>query len=317
MRANQSIRWGNVLAAAAVILLFTAGCGNRAGKPAAGNTPDHNLTLPVPPAMMTDPTEQAAYIATHYWEAFDFADTTWTTDSATLEQLLVNYADLLNRLPLKQGEQAITGFMGQVESKSGTALFARFTELIEQYLHDPNSPVQNEELYIPVLEAILASPRIDTLGKIRPRVQLEMAMKNRPGTAANDIEYSLASGAKGRLSSIRADYTVVMFYNPDCNACREVEGALSQSPTISHLLEMKKVAVLAVYPDEDLTAWRQFLPEMPKGWVVGYDAGGRISAEGTYDLKAIPTLYLLDKDKRVILRDAPAGLIEEFLYNAY
>ncbi|MDR2936519.1 MAG: DUF5106 domain-containing protein [Rikenellaceae bacterium] len=308
----------SVLAAALIAILFAVGCGNRAGKSAAvGSEPNHDLTIPVPPAMMTDPGEQTVYVAVHYWDAFDFADTTWATDSTTLGQLIVNYTGLLNMLPLKQGEQMISGFMGQVESKSGPALLARFTELIEEILHDPNSQVQNEELYIPVLEVIIASSRIDTLEKIRPRAQLEMAMRNRPGTMANDIEYTLASGTKGRLSAIRADYTVVMFYNPDCNTCREVESLLSQSATINHLMGMKKVALLAVYPDEDLTAWRKFLPEMPKGWIVGYDAGGRISIEGTYDLKAIPTLYLLDKDKRVILRDAPAGLVEDFLYNAY
>ena len=32
-----------------------------------------------------------------------------------------------------------------------------------------------------------------------------------------------------------------------------------------------------------------------------------------YDLKAIPTLYLLNKDKTVLLKDAPAQTIEEYL----
>lgn len=32
-----------------------------------------------------------------------------------------------------------------------------------------------------------------------------------------------------------------------------------------------------------------------------------------YDLKAIPTLYLLDKDKKVLLKDATVAQIDQYL----
>jgi len=38
-----------------------------------------------------------------------------------------------------------------------------------------------------------------------------------------------------------------------------------------------------------------------------------IDQKNLYDLKAIPTLYLLDKDKTVLLKDATAEEIEEYL----
>ena len=38
-----------------------------------------------------------------------------------------------------------------------------------------------------------------------------------------------------------------------------------------------------------------------------------IDQKSLYDLKAIPTLYLLDKDKTVLLKDATAEEIEEYL----
>ena len=44
-----------------------------------------------------------------------------------------------------------------------------------------------------------------------------------------------------------------------------------------------------------------------------YDAGQKITERQLYDLKAMPTLYLLDKDKRVILKDAPVEQIEQWL----
>ena len=53
---------------------------------------------------------------------------------------------------------------------------------------------------------------------------------------------------------------------------------------------------------------------VPSSWINAYDAGARISKEELYDLKAIPSMYLLDRDKRVLAKDAfEVGYIEWLL----
>ncbi len=39
-------------------------------------------------------------------------------------------------------------------------------------------------------------------------------------------------------------------------------------------------------------------------WINGYDKELTVLERELYDLKAMPTLYLLDKDKKVLLKDA-------------
>jgi hypothetical protein len=63
------------------------------------------------------------------------------------------------------------------------------------------------------------------------------------------------------------------------------------------------VEVLAIYPDEDLVAWRDHISDIPRSWINGYDAGMRITEARSYNLQAIPSLYLLDNEKRVIIKD--------------
>ena len=55
------------------------------------------------------------------------------------------------------------------------------------------------------------------------------------------------------------------------------------------------------------------LPEQPKEWICTYDDGQVITKERLYDLRAIPTFYLLDREKRVLLKDAPFRIIEAYL----
>lgn len=52
-----------------------------------------------------------------------------------------------------------------------------FAMLAERVLHDPNSPLHSDELYIPVLEALVASPWLDEWEKIAPEHDLRMALQ--------------------------------------------------------------------------------------------------------------------------------------------
>lgn len=58
-------------------------------------------------------------------------------------------------------------------------------------------------------------------------------------------------------------------------------------------------------------AWEK--ADFLKSWIDGYDEGQRLTREQVYDLKAIPALYLLDAEKRVILKDASFEQVEERL----
>jgi hypothetical protein len=88
---------------------------------------------------------------------------------------------------------------------------------------------------------------------------------------------------------------------------------LSTSALIRDLLKKSTLKVLAVYPDEDIAGWKLGLGEIPQDWVTGYDKDTKIKREELYDLKAIPMLYLLDKDKNVLLKDVSFEALVNYL----
>jgi thiol-disulfide isomerase/thioredoxin len=260
------------------------------------------------PGMIVDHTDRANYLSRHYWDNFDFADTAYIHLPQITEQAFVDYIDVLFLVSDSVSSTAIKDMLKKAEVEP--VMFTYFTGLYEKYLYDPNSPMHNDELYIPSLEAMLVSPIVTE--KIRPAHLLELARKNRIGEKAADFTYTQANGKNGTLHAIRSDYTLLFFYNPGCHTCKEIMEQLTSSLRINYLMQEKKLTIVAVYPDEDLTEWNKYLPEVPEEWINAYDKGANVQNEEIYDLKAIPTLYLLDKDKKVILKDTTFEQIENY-----
>ena len=73
-----------------------------------------------------------------------------------------------------------------------------------------------------------------------------------------------------------------------------------------------RLVILAVYPDEDVEQWRA--AAYPPCMLNARDASQVINRHRLYDLKAVPPcLYLLDADKRVLLKDVTVEHVELYL----
>ncbi|WP_297972642.1 DUF5106 domain-containing protein [uncultured Bacteroides sp.] len=296
-------------------LILCTACGNRNVSmnqtEATKNDSTRNFVLPVIPAMLTTPESRADHLVRHYWENVDFNDTIWLNHQEMLEQAWVDYIDLMRLVPKETINNALRQVYKNAEKQK--PFFSYFTTLADKYLYDPNSPMRNEELYITVLDAMLESDVLDETEKILPNERRKLAERNRPGRLAEDFTYTLSSGKNGTLHGLKAQYTLLFINNPGCHACEESLTELKQAPAINRELEAGRLKILAIYPDEELQEWKRHLSDFPKEWINGYDKGLVIKEKNLYDLKAIPTLYLLDQKKIVILKDAPIREIEEHL----
>ena len=98
--------------------------------------------------------------------------------------------------------------------------------------------------------------------------------------------------------------------------CRTVREGICSSEILMKAVSSGRLKVLAIYPDQDLDEWLRYRSEMPSSWINGYDRECVLRTDGTYNLAAIPSLYLLDKDKTVLVKDAVSiPLIESAIVN--
>jgi thioredoxin-related protein len=246
--------------------------------------------------------ERASFLALHYWDTFDFGDTACVHAPDVTDQALVNFVFILPYASAEAQTKGIDTLLSKAQVND--RVFGYFTALLDRYLYEPNSPLYNEELYIPVLRYLLASPKVDSLRKSTYDFRLSMALKNRKGTKATDIVYGDVKGKKHTLWTTATDRrTLLVFFDPECEHCVEIIGKLRTEALLKEQVDSGQLAILAIYAEGNKEAWEKAKTDMPDGWLIGCDRSG-IRKHTLYDLKAMPTFYLLDKDKTVILKDA-------------
>ena len=98
----------------------------------------NGFTLPAIPDTLQTVESRSSYLVAHYWDRFSFADS--------------------------------LQFMNQPEASVTLNGFLFFYNTLEKYLYDATSPMRNEALFIPVLQKMMASNKLnddDTLSNKR------------------------------------------------------------------------------------------------------------------------------------------------------
>jgi thiol-disulfide isomerase/thioredoxin len=144
--------------------------------------------------------------------------------------------------------------------------------------------------------------------KVRDRVS---KTKLKPvGSKATNLKLQIPEGKKVNLYSVKANYTVLFFYNPECETCMPVSSALSE---FSKQYRAKGLEVFAIYMDKKQDIWKFAITLKGQNWINVFDPDGSAKIEEKYDLYALPMIYLLDKNKKIIFKNIPVKKLEEYL----
>ena len=279
----------------------------------------------LPPAMMEDPQDRAEFLAVNMWNSILDPARDYPSDSllvsgvrrGDVEQKFVNWLQVLDMSSQKTVSKAVAGLYEKAyicERKDSTSnVFETFTELVELYLYDPNSPYRNEDIYGMYAGRLATSEAVSAPMQEKYARDAGLCALNRVGTRATDFRFADRRGKMYTLYGVKAPYTLLFFSNPGCEACMNIINVLKGEPHIAQMIASGQLAVLNIYIDEDLEAWRSYMPIYPEEWYNGFDPDFVIRNETLYNVRAIPSLYLLDADKTVILKDAPENKIFDYL----
>ena len=302
-------------------------CGPRSGKTGSDTPARRDFPAVEVPSMYTDPLERAGYAAGHFWDRFTDTAKVYACDSATvngvpletLEPQMGLFATLLGELPAEAGSKAVIRLYDRADAFErkypDSNVFEELSRLTRHYLYDPNSPVRNEDLYYYFVDRLGRSDLIDNGYRMGYEWDARMCRLNRVGTPAADFSFTDTRGRVRTLYGIKADHTVLIFGNPGCKACMEIMEAMESTPEVAELISAGRLQVVDVYIDQEIDDWKAHIPEYPATWINGYDHNYAIRTDLIYNVRGIPSIYLLDQDKTVLLKDAPEDRVLTALAN--
>lgn len=238
----------------------------------------------------------------HFWDKFDMRDTAQVKNPEKGEQQLADFIQLLSQNPDSATRDKAVDLMLD-KAKVNRTGFDYFIKQYEHYLYDGNSPMRNDIVYESVLRYLIKTDLLSDLEKEAYRPTYKLVLRNKEGKTAEDFTYELANGKKQKLSDTKSKYTFLIFYDPDCSHCKETIHQLRDTPQLVQLFSQLQVQVLAIDPWGDLTKWKNYQSQLSDQWINGFDGESKILSFNLYDLKASPTIYLLDENKRVLLKD--------------
>lgn len=214
------------------------------------------------PDEVEEPEERMLYMLRHFWQDYLFADST-AMNREVGEQGMVDFLNLM------QHADSVTAVQGASVLSDSLVLhpFAMsfFEGLMERYLGDSDSPLYSDEVYVCLLRALPETPQRVWL--------LEQLAKNRVGSRAADVLLAASDGKRIRLYNVKAEQTLLIFFDPDCRRCQRLDAQLEQEPLIV---------------------------QNPRLKVVRKDVN---DLNGEYYVPHTPALYLLDEKKRVVLKE--------------
>ncbi|MDO4695409.1 DUF5106 domain-containing protein [Porphyromonas sp.] len=265
--------------------------------------------FPVPPATMIEPKDRASFIVRNVWNGYDSLTIDLFESKDAFEQFMVDYFAIGS---IAEG-QAFSESIATALSKSTSEFYAHSMDIGEMYLDHANSPIYNEDAYAILIIQALKSPVLSYADSVRFVHRLEMYERNKPGEIARDFAIQEFGGGKTALHQIKSPLLALMFYEPNCETCSEAFDHIVSDSVIKKAVETGRMKLVCIYAGNMMTDYELSRSKVPAFVTLGHEFEQKIENEELYFIRAFPTIYLLDENKRVLRRDITVEALSDWL----
>lgn len=253
---------------------------------------------------VTEPDFRYKYYKAHFWDYIDWSESGLLRTPVFEPKLDYYFDKMVVPAPdslIPEAEKII-----QLAYDSGDSLMFQYVASHLLYKFETSDIMGYDAIFVDIAEkwylngkAFWADSAL--MSKLVPKV------KNLSRTLIGDpaIELKRMQTIDERymsLSQVDADYTVLVFYEPDCGHCKKEIPVLMQQYRDS--LKAMNVKVFAVYTQYDRPEWEEFVKDKDlneEGWINVWD--GPVPHSGfkeAYNVIMTPSVFILDRNKKII-----------------
>lgn len=262
------------------------------------------------------------YVKDHYWDGILFND-----DRLLHTPFFESKLDDYYKYYVSPDSDSIINEVKYMllSSRSGKEIFPfLLTKFTNKYINPEY--MGQDKVFIYLFENFYAKGDTSILNPASTKIVTERAynlMANLIGLIAPPLNLTDTSGKITSLYGITAPYTIIAYWDPNCGHCKE------EIPVLDSIYRAKwKSLGVAVYSIKSEGAsyfdWKLFIKEhkLPTDWKHVYETeeirnakikAGKIGLRQLYDFSLTPSIYLLDKDKRIIAKKLSLYQFDEII----
>jgi len=275
--------------------------------------PDANIDKNNPKKDSLEMAFKYHYYKTHYFDNIDFGD-------ARMLRTPIFYNKLntfVTRVVLQNPDTLIIEAHKMLKKAEADTNIFRYVLVYWLNYYEESHLMGMDKLFVDIAENYYLkdkAPWADStfLAKLTDRVT--KLKPNLVGNVAPDLKLETPDGKYVRLLEIKSKYTVVIFWEPHCGHCKKAVPKLFKE--FKEDLKAKGVSVYAVYTQIELQPWTDFIEQhelTDENWHNVYDRFNFSNFRNLYDIYSTPTIYLLDKDKKIIAKRLDVEQIQKMV----
>lgn len=251
---------------------------------------------PVAPEEIDGLQEKSDYLMEHFWDKMDFKNKT------TVDQNALNDAFKVYSIPMRWADDAksmasVDRLISQISKNPVLSL--QFAKAAEEALYGPRAEVWNDQVFLKFVDNVIKCKGVKNERKLRYKLLRDQVGSTLRGSLPPEFDYKRVDGSTAHYHP-NGVITIIEFGDPDCDDCRHAKLKMEMNVGLSQLVERGKVNILFIYVDPE-EGWEEKLKDYPSAWHVG--ASDEVSE--LYDLRATPSIYVVDREGRVAAKNVP------------
>ena len=140
--------------------------------------------------------------------------------------------------------------------------------------------------------------------------QIDLIRPNLIGVKAENLIMDSYKGIHVALHDIEKDFTILIFWEPDCGHCKETVPKLK---TYYDGVKGSGIEVFTVCTTSDKVKWSKFIEDNKLTWINGWDPERKSRFDYYYNVQTTPMIYILDRNKKIIAKKLSVESIGPFL----
>jgi thiol-disulfide isomerase/thioredoxin len=284
----------------------------------------------IPKSMKDSNTYKMNYYINNYWNNVDLSDDRLGKSALFYNQMDNYFMKVIPQIP-DTVIKHIDTFLNKL--KPNGFMMKSAIEFLA-YSHAKTKLMGMDAIYVHVADKYILNGRSewiqkDQVAKLKPKVD-----KLRPTLIGKFAPNLILADSTEKnwidLNKVKSDFTLLIFWNDDCGHCKK------EMPKYKKLYDSIKkhtnidFEVYAVGTSIENEGWRKFIKEQDLNWINVSDFQAirenpdkyvrerkttinSINYRNTYDIFITPIAYLLDKDKKILIKQFDAKQLSQLL----